>query len=149
MSCNPTKPTNPKDALSVDRVPMHLFPRTAIRWGAMAFHEGQLKYDPYNWREAGIRASVYYGALQRHMDAWWDGEDVDPKSGLPHLAKALACIAIMIDAQEVPGEDEMFVDDRPTPGGYARLLEELTPLVAEMREKIQSEHHSRTEEETP
>jgi len=50
---------------------------------------GARKYAPNNWRE-GIDASRLYAALQRHLLAFWQGEDIDPESGLPHLSHA-AC----------------------------------------------------------
>lgn len=48
---------------------------------------GAAKYAPYNWRK-GYDWSLSYGALQRHLLAFWNGEDLDPESGLPHLAHA-------------------------------------------------------------
>jgi hypothetical protein len=50
---------------------------------------GARKYTAHNWRE-GIAASRLYAALQRHLWAFWQGEDIDPESGLPHLDHA-AC----------------------------------------------------------
>lgn len=129
------KDTNPKDAAAVSRVPLHLFPASARMWGAMAFYEGSIKYGPYNWREADVKASVYYSALGRHMDAWWDGEDTDKKSGLPHLAKAIACIAILIDAVECG----VLTDDRPPPGTTADLLDHLVPLMEKVRKLTEEE----------
>lgn len=48
---------------------------------------GATKYAPYNWRK-GYNWSLSYAALQRHLVAFWNGEDTDPESGLPHLAHA-------------------------------------------------------------
>ena len=126
------KPTNPKDALGSGRVPMSLFPDTVVALGSMAFLEGALKYGRYNWRDAGVRASIYADAAKRHMADWWNGEDVDPDSGLHHLVKALACIAILIDADVC----DKFVDDRPTGAPFAELIKELTPMVAELKERL-------------
>ncbi|KKL55932.1 hypothetical protein LCGC14_2250470 [marine sediment metagenome] len=88
-----TKPTNPKDALGSNKVPLHLWPQTATILGAMGLLDGALKYGRSNWRAVGIRASIYYDAVDRHMSAWFEGEDNDPDSGLPHLAHALAGLA--------------------------------------------------------
>lgn len=104
-----TKPSNPKDAAATDRLDLSLFPDTAVAYGALAFTEGALKYGAYNWRVAGVSASVYVAALRRHVAKWYNGEKVDPKTGVPHLANALACIAILIDAHEVG----KLIDDRP------------------------------------
>jgi len=48
---------------------------------------GAAKYDEYNWRK-GYPWSWSYDAMQRHLSAFWNGEDCDSESGLPHLAHA-------------------------------------------------------------
>ena len=45
------------------------------------------KYPARNWEE-GMDWSRPYGAILRHIFAWWLGEDIDPDSGLHHLAHA-------------------------------------------------------------
>ena len=113
-----SKPTNPKDAIGADKLPLHLWPETATVFGALALLDGALKYGRSNWRHAGVRSSIYHDACRRHMTAWFEGQDDDPASGLPHLAHALACIAILVDAQAA-GE---MVDERQTPGGYHAMV---------------------------
>jgi hypothetical protein len=117
------KETNPKDAEARQdsRVSLSLFPDTAVVAGALAFTEGDAKYGGHNYRVAGVRASVYYDAEERHMKAWRNGEDIDPDSGLPHLWKALACIAVLIDAQECG----KLTDDRPPPAPVGDMLTRL------------------------
>ena len=80
------KDTNPKDAIGVTKIDMGLVPDSAIVAEALAFSEGALKYGRYNWRIAGVRSSVYHAALLRHLSRWWNGEDADPDTGVPHLA---------------------------------------------------------------
>lgn len=126
-----SKPTNPKDAIGCNKVPMHLWPETATILGAMALLDGALKYGRANWREAGVRSSIYFDACRRHMNAWFEGEDLDPDSGLPHLGHALACVAILVDSQAKGN----LVDDRMYPGGYRKLIDEMTPEVKRLREK--------------
>lgn len=124
------KPTNPKDAIGASKLPLHLWPTTATAMGCIAMAEGALKYGRSNWREAGIRASIYVDACKRHLDAWFEGEAVAPDSGVPHLANALACLAIIVDAQAAG----KLVDDRAYNGaGYRKLVEELTPHVARLK----------------
>lgn len=106
---NDTKPSNPKDAIGSKKLMMHLVPSTMNVYAAMAFTEGALKYGKYNWRVAGVRASIYLDALARHIAKWTNGEECDPDTGVPHLANALACLAIIVDAK-VSG---MLTDDRP------------------------------------
>lgn len=71
--------------------------------------EGARKYSRHNYRVAGVRASVYYDAAMRHLMAWWEGEDIDPESGVPHLVKAMACLCVIRDAIHVNN----WTDDRP------------------------------------
>jgi hypothetical protein len=126
-----TKPSNPKDLIGSDKLPLHLWPTTATAMGCIGLLEGMLKYGRTNWRDAGVRASIYVDACKRHLDAWFEGEQVAPDSGVPHLANALACLAIIIDA-EAAG---LLVDDRAYSGeGYRRLVESLTPHVARLKE---------------
>lgn len=125
------KPTNPKDLIGSDKVPFHLWPEIASAYGALGLLEGALKYGRGNFRAIGVRASIYYDAARRHLAKWFEGEEADPDSGLPHLAHALACLAILVDA-EATGK---LTDDRAYPGGYAEKLAELTPHVARMKAK--------------
>lgn len=122
------KPTNPKDQAATDRLDLSLFPDTAVAYGALAFTEGHLKYGGYNWRDAGVLSSIYVAALRRHVAKWWNGEEEDPTTGVPHLASALACIAVLIDAVEC----DKLVDDRPP-----RVVA-VGAFFSEMRDKVRA-----------
>lgn len=126
-----TKPTNPKDIIGSDKLPLHLWPGTATAMGCLGFLDGALKYGRSNFRAIGVRASIYVDAAKRHLEAWFEGEDVDADSGLPHFAHALACLAIVVDA-EAAG---VLTDDRQYPGGYRELVTRLTPHVARLKAK--------------
>lgn len=102
---------NPKQAQGDKKVPMCLFPDTAVIEGARAFDDGAQKYGPYNWREIGVVASTYNSAAKRHLAQWFNGEDVDPVSGVSHLGHALACVALLIDSIAA----RKLNDDRPPP----------------------------------
>ena len=126
-----SKASNPKDMIGASKLPLHLWPTTATAMGCIGLLEGMLKYGRSNWREAGVRASIYVDACKRHLDAWFEGEEVAPDSGSPHLANALACLAILVDAQACG----KLVDDRAYNGaGYRKLVEELTPHVAHLKD---------------
>jgi hypothetical protein len=135
-----TKPSNPKDQIGVTKLPMHLVPDSMKVFAALAFLEGDLKYGGSNWRVAGVRASVYRSALDRHLAKWWNGENKDPHTGIPHLASVLACVAIILDA-EVQGR---LVDDRP-PGQplLAALIDTMPEHVAKLKELFKDYHPKR------
>lgn len=126
-----SKATNPKDIIGSDKLPLHLWPETATMMGCLGLLEGALKYGRSNWRETGVRVSIYVDALRRHTNAYFEGEYTDPDSGMPHLAHMLACIAIIVDAQAAG----KLTDDRQYPGGYRELVEELAPLVPAVKAK--------------
>ena len=110
---------NPKTQFGMTKVPMHLVPPVAIGHMALAFGNGAGKYGPFNWREKTISSTVYYAAAMRHLQAWYDGEDIAPDSGVHHLAHAMACCAMVLDGESTG----MLNDNRPPPGGFAAFLE--------------------------
>ena len=123
-----SKPSNPKDALGVAKVPFSTIPAPVMALLGLAMTEGSLKYGRHNYRAIGVRASVYYDACLRHLTAWWEGEDIDPDSGLPHPIKAATCLIVLMDAS-MRG---MCEDDRPpkTPDGWqARMNEAMAALL--------------------
>lgn len=129
MSEKSSNATNPKDAIGSGKLPLHLWPNTATALGCLGLLDGMLKYGRTNWRVAGVRASIYVDAAKRHLDKWFEGQNCDVDSGLPHFAHALACIAILVDA-EAAGK---LNDDRLVAGGYIGMLEALTPHVARLK----------------
>jgi hypothetical protein len=137
---DPPKPVNPRDGIGNTKLPLHLWPTPATAHGCLALLDGMLKYGRLNWRGTDVRASVYVGALMRHAAEWMEGQTSDPKSGLHPLAHALACIAILLDA-EAAGT---LIDDRNYPGGYAELTEALRPHVARLQAlyaDVKAPHH--------
>lgn len=49
---------------------------------------GEKKYFRDNWKK-GNDWHQFYGSALRHIFKFWDGEDIDPESGQPHLAHAI------------------------------------------------------------
>lgn len=123
------KETNPKDAAATTRLDFSVWPETASAYGALAMTEGDYKYGGYNYRVVGVQASVYISALRRHIAKWQNGEDNDPVTGVPHLANALACIGVLIDAKEAG----VLVDDRPPKVDMGRLLKEFELKVKHLQ----------------
>ena len=111
---------NPKTAIGVTKVPLHLVPPSAKHFLALALADGASKYGAYNWRDHAISVSVYKAAAERHMDAFWDGEDVAPDSGIHHIAHAMACMALILDAHTIG----KLNDDRPAKGASPELQKE-------------------------
>lgn len=60
---------------------------------------GAEKYAPWNWAE-GIDFDRVYGAAQRHMNAWWSGEDLDPETEKNHLYHAACELMFLACYQE-------------------------------------------------
>jgi hypothetical protein len=124
-----SKPANPKDIAGSNKLPLHLWPSTATALGCVGMLNGALKYGRANFRAIGVRASIYVDACNRHLNAWFEGEECDPDDGVPHLAAALSCLAIIVDA-EAAGK---LTDDRMTPGGYRAHVNAMTPHVARLK----------------
>lgn len=128
-----SKPSNPKDAIGDAKLALHLVSPIVKCYQAIAHWLGNVKYGAWNYRAGGARASVYVSALHRHIDAWWEGQEVDPVDGTPHLANAMACIGILIDAKH----SGKLTDDRP-PSREAELVKvraEFEALMPKMREQ--------------
>ena len=104
-----TKPSNPKDAVGSRKVGISNLPVPPLMEAAAALTEGSLKYGRHNYRDVGVRASVYYDAAFRHLGAWWEGEDIDAESGLSHVSKAIAGLLVLRDSM-MSGN---WQDDRP------------------------------------
>ena len=130
-----TKDTNPKDAIGSTKLPMHLIPGTAKAELAIAFLEGALKYGKYNWRVAGVRASIYLDAMERHLEKFKNGEDRDPVTKVPHMASVMACAAIIIDASHVG----LLTDDRPPRAPASNLIDTLADHVRYLQDLYEGE----------
>lgn len=124
---------NPKDALGSDKLPLELWPASASALGCLGLLDGKFKYGRDNWRATEVIASVYVGALKRHVEDYEEGLTFDPKSKLPILCHILANSGILADATMVG----TLIDDRKYPGKngqrYHAFVEELTPHVARIK----------------
>lgn len=126
------KPTNPKDAVGIKKWRyVSTVPLTIIWEIGCAMLEGARKYGRHNYRVAGVRASVYVDAAFGHIGQWWEGEDVDPDSGLSHITKAIASLVVLRDAMI----QDMLEDDRPPKARLGDVRGNLQRIVDEMFEK--------------
>lgn len=126
-----SKLSNPKQAAGDKKTPLAFVPDTLSVFAAMAFAEGALKYGAYNWRVAGVQASTYKSAAERHIKKWFNGEEVDPQTGVPHLANAIACLAIIVDARA----SDKLNDDRPPAQNLQGLMEFAEQVYAGLKEQ--------------
>lgn len=60
-----------------DLIPVYSLTRLAEHFG-----KGARKYDDHQWRK-GYEWSKSYSAIQRHLTAWWNGQDLDVCSNEP------------------------------------------------------------------
>ena len=104
-----SKDTNPKDLVGVRKAPMSTVPANVLAEVGVAMLEGAVKYGRHNYRVSGVRASVYYDGTMRHLMSWWEGEDIDPDSGMSHITKAITSLVVLRDAMM----NNMVNDDRP------------------------------------
>lgn len=87
---------------------MDLIPPRTLEVIAAVFAFGAEKYGDYNWYK-GIKYSRIFAAIMRHLWAYWRGEDLDPESGLSHLAHA-GCGIFMLTEFIILGRVDL--DDR-------------------------------------
>lgn len=88
-----------------NKIRMELIPVEAIEEIGKAFTFGATKYTDNNWRK-GFEWERLRGSAMRHLLAWSKGEDLDPESGLSHLAHLGACVAMLITHEKLGyGED--------------------------------------------
>lgn len=119
---------NPKNLYGMAKPGLSAVPTLALFQIGRAMEEGQRKYGLTNWRHSQVKASVYYNAAMRHLMAWWDGEDTDHASKLPHLALAAANLCILLDADS-DGRQAFMEDDRPLQGFLNEFLTDHTKKV--------------------
>lgn len=89
---------NPKTVLGQAKPRMSDTPTQSLQMLGAVHTMGAAKYGSFNWREHNVSSTVYYDAAMRHLMAYFDGENLDAESGLPHLAHVMACASILIDA---------------------------------------------------
>lgn len=92
------KPNDPKGEAGSKKTPLGLIPPSAMEEIAWVHQLGSVKYGELNWRKTGVCASTYVHAILRHLNAWRDGEDLDPESGRSHIAHVACCCNILLDA---------------------------------------------------
>lgn len=136
------KETNPKDAVGIKKVPMSCVSAPVVMEMALGMMEGARKYGRHNYRIAGVRASVYYDATMRHLMAWWEGQDIDPDSGLSHISKAMSALHVLRDAML----NDKWNDDRPPVFKNQEWVQEMNRMASEIIEKYPNSKEPYTKE---
>ena len=105
-----------------DKVRMELLSVDALKAIAEVMTFGAIKYKDNNWRK-GFDWSRLYGATLRHLTSHMNGEDLDPESGLSHLAHAGCCIQFLLE-HEVRGlgTDDRYKQESENPLDLVGLL---------------------------
>ena len=85
-----------------------LIPPEATWYEALVYGHGAKKYARRNW-EQGYEWGKTIGALERHIQLFKAGEDLDEESGLPHMAHARWHTGVILAFQA----RNIGTDDRP------------------------------------
>ena len=85
---------------------MYLLPPKALTEVAKVLTFGANKYDEHNWKKLDNLQNRYTGAALRHIFAHMDGEELDPETGLDHLAHALCCLLFKLEAKLEDGKSK-------------------------------------------
>lgn len=101
--------TDPKGAAGKLKDQLQLIPTIFEKETARALANGAAKYKPFNWRFSRVESMTYIGAIRRHLNAYFDGEELDPESDAHHLGHIAANCAILLDA----AEQKTLIDNRP------------------------------------
>lgn len=73
-----------------------LIPPIALKALADVLTFGADKYAPNSWQTVPNGEQRYLDALFRHIEAYRNGEQVDPESKLSHLAHAITNVAFLL-----------------------------------------------------
>jgi hypothetical protein len=101
-----TSATGGQKGVKLER--MDLIPVEPLLELARVYGKGAEKYDDNNYRR-GYEWSKSYGALLRHITAFWAGEDNDPEFGTSHLMHAAwHCFTLFTFIEEHPEYDNRY-----------------------------------------
>ena len=84
-----------------------LVPQSALIPMVRVLEFGANKYEPFNWTK-GLSITEICESLKRHLDAFMEGEDNDPESGLSHIGH-IQCNALFLSWMM---ENRKDLDDR-------------------------------------
>lgn len=92
------------------KAPLHLLNQDALLETAKVFGFGAEKYAKHNWRK-GIPLTRILDGVMRHCIELQKGNDIDPESGLPHAAHAIAGLMMFMGInKDSPEFDDRYKD---------------------------------------
>lgn len=110
MSANEVMTTSPTGAMKAENDERYdLIPVEPLRLLARHYGVGAKKYADRNW-EKGIEWHKNFASANRHMQAFWGGEDIDAETGTPHVISAAWHMFALAEYMTTHPE----LDDRPT-----------------------------------
>lgn len=114
LQATPETADNPKKRFGATKPDLALVPPVGTLHQAMSHELGAFKYGAFNWRTSPVEAMTYIGAIERHIQAYKDGEEYSSDSeGMCHnLGAIMASCAILLDSMELG----ILKDNRPKPG---------------------------------
>jgi len=80
-----------------DKLEYGLIPPLALQEMVRVLTFGCKKYERDNWKKVPESKRRYFDALERHLWAWKMGEQLDPESGMHHLAHAMCCLSFLFE----------------------------------------------------
>ena len=87
-----------------------LVPQSALEPMVRVLEFGAQKYDDHNWKK-GLSITETCESLKRHLDAFMEGEDNDPESGLSHIGH-IQCNALFLSymMKNKPEMDDRYIN---------------------------------------
>ena len=104
---NSLPPSNLAERFNDDKIKWSLVSWKALEPMVKVLMFGANKYSPNNWQK-GLKYSEISDSLQRHLNAFMEGQDDDPESKLSHLGH-LMCNAMFLSWMFIFRKD---LDDR-------------------------------------
>lgn len=80
-----------------DKLRYDLIPPLALEEMVKVLTFGAQKYEPDNWQKVPESKRRYFAAMNRHIWKWKMGEQLDPESGIHHLAHAMCCLYFLYE----------------------------------------------------
>ena len=97
-----------KNDQGIEKLRYDLIPVYPLEEVARVYTLGAKKYADHNWRK-GIAWSRVYSAMQRHANAYWRGESIDPEDGQKHLASVVWAAFTLMEYEKFKwGEDDRW-----------------------------------------